>query len=454
MPRAARSVLKPDADTGFRPRPLQDGLHSQLSGFNVLVAHRRFGKTVYCVNELIDGAIKSTLPKPRFAYIAPFHNQAKDIAWEYLKQYAGQVSGTTFHEQELRADLPNKARIRLYGADNPDRLRGIYLDGVVLDEYAQMSPRVWSEVVRPALVDRKGWAIFIGTPMGRNSFADLYDEAKSGKDPDWRAFMFKASETGIIPAAELQAAARAMSVDQYAQEFECSFDAAIPGAYYAQLITQLEQLGRLKPIPWEPQLPVHTGWDLGVGDSTVIWFAQVVHGEPRLIDCYAASGVGLDHYIAQLRAGHRAQWIYGMHFFPHDIAVRELGTGMSRVDVLRGFGLSPTVLPQSGVDDGISQVRYLMRKLWINSERCAEGIRALRQYRAEWDDKRQALKLVPLHDWTSDFADSLRYLSIGLGRHFLDRQPLVDTALSQVAREQQRRASQAKAGGGKRPYGW
>lgn len=455
----------------FDPRHQQDALHDQLRRFNALVAHRRFGKTVYCVNELIDGAGKCPLPNPRFAYLAPFHIQAKDVAWAYLKHFTAPIPGVGYNESELRVDFPGGAQIRLFGADNADRLRGLYFDGVVLDEYAQMHPRVWAEVIRPALTDRGGWAIFIGTPMGRNAFCDIYEGATKGfqqsdgtlrLDPDWAGFMFKASETGIIPAAELQAAQRAMTADQYAQEFECSFDAAIPGAYYAAILQQADILGRIRPIPYEPALAVHTGWDLGIGDPTAIWFAQVVHGEPRLIDYYEASGVGLEHYVAQLRAGHRAHWVYGQHFFPHDLAIKELGSGMSRVDVLRGFGLSPTVLPVSGVDDGISQARFILRKCWFNSERTGDGVKALRQYRSEWDDKRQVLKPLPLHDWTSHGADAFRYLCIGLGKFMIDRVPLVDQAMSAGAAasgSRQRFAlgapGQARGlGAPKPPHGW
>ncbi len=201
-----------------------------------------------------------------------------------MKLYTAKIPDITVNESELWVELPPRiehdsgaggARIRLYGSDNADRLRGLYFDGVVLDEYAQMHPRVWSEVVRPALADRTGWALFIGTPMGRNGFCDLFEGAQDGfphpdgtrqRDPDWAAFMFKASETGIIPQKELEAAQRSMTSDQYAQEFECSFDAAIPGAYYAQILAEAEQLGRIRPIAHEPALPVHTGWDLGIGD--------------------------------------------------------------------------------------------------------------------------------------------------------------------------------------------
>jgi len=459
--------------TGHVPRPQQRLLHEAQGRFKVLVTHRRFGKTVFAVNELISGARNCTRMQPRFAYLAPFHIQAKDVAWSYLKHYTAKIPETIVNETELWVELPphidhqagdGGARIRLYGADNADRLRGLYFDGVVLDEYAQMHPRVWSEVVRPALADRQGWALFIGTPMGRNGFCDLFEGARDGfsredgvraRDPDWAGFMFKASETGIIPLSELEAARRAMTPDQYAQEFECSFDAAIPGAYYAQVLADAERLGRVRAIPHEPSLPVHTGWDLGIGDPTSIWFAQLVHGEPRLIDYYEASGVGLEHYVAQLRAGHRAHWVYGQHFFPHDLRVKELGSGLSRVDVLRNFGLSPTVLPASSVDDGIAQARFILRKCCFNAERCGLGLKLLRQYRSEWDDKRQVLKPAPLHDFTSHCADAFRYLCIGLGRSLIDRQGLTDPALSSGVRyagSRPRYAAGAPRGG--KPHGW
>ncbi len=266
----------------YAPRPHQARLHAGLKRFNVLVAHRRFGKTVFCINELIAKAAANTRPEPRYAYVAPLLTQAKDVAWEYLKRYTAPIPGAAAHESELRVDLPGGGRIRLYGADNADRLRGLYFDGVVLDEYALMHPRIWPEVIRPALTDRGGWAIFIGTPMGRNQFSALYQAAQY--QPDWLAVRFRASETAVIPAAELETARRSMSEEQFAQEFECSFDAAVPGAYFARHIKSAERNGRICRVPWDPRLPVHTAWDLGIDDATTIWFCQQAGPEIRLID--------------------------------------------------------------------------------------------------------------------------------------------------------------------------
>ncbi len=394
-------------DTGYRPRQHQAEVHRALKRFNVLVCHRRFGKTVLCVNELIDRALRlasAGVSKPRLAYIAPFYRQAKAVAWDYLKAYTVAVPRRRVREAELRVDLPGGARITLYGADNPDSLRGLYLDWVVLDEYAQMRPGLWGEVIRPALADREGGAIFIGTPKGRNQFWEVYTAAE--RDPDWHAALYRASETGIIPAAELDAARQQMTAEQFAQEFECSFQVAIQGAYYGREMAAAEAADRITRVPWEPAAPVDTWWDLGIDDATAIWFAQSVGREVRLIDYYEASGVGLDHYAKVL--GERA-YVYGRHILPHDAKVRELGTGRSRVETLAGLGLRATVARQQSLEDGINAVRLLLPRCWFDAERCARGLDALRQYRTDYDERLGTFKTTPLHNWASHAADAFRY---------------------------------------------
>jgi hypothetical protein len=253
--------------TGYKPRPLQAEIHRKLKRFSVLVCHRRFGKTVLCINELIDLALRNKQPRPRYAYLAPYYRQAKAATWDYLKAYTLPIPGTEKNEAELRVDLPNGARIQLFGADNYDALRGIYLDGVVLDEYAQMPSKAWSEVIRPALTDRQGWAVFIGTPKGRNAFYELYAEAK--KNPDWYAALYRASETGVLPQSELEIAHQQMSPEEYEQEFECSFQAAILGSYYGTLMAQADAMGRVSRVPYEPRERVLTFTNLRVLASTI-----------------------------------------------------------------------------------------------------------------------------------------------------------------------------------------
>jgi len=393
----------------YAPRPLQREVHNNIKRFSILVCHRRWGKTVCAINEIIKSLGKCQHPNPRFAYIAPLFNQAKTVAWDYAKYFTQPIPGVKVNEAELRIDLPGGARISLYGADNPDRLCGLYFDGVVLDEYADMSPRLWSEVLRPALSDRKGWALFIGTPKGRNQFWEVYNNAL--KDSDWYAAMFKASDTGVLPIEELDAARKDMSEEQYAQEFECSFQAALIGAYYGKEIAKLEAGRRVTGVPHDPALKVYTAWDLGVDDSTAIWFVQVTGPEIRLIDYYENSGCGLDHYAKILK---QKPYVYAEHYLPHDVKVTELGTGRSRLETLRGLGIEATPLEATSVEDGINAARLVLGKAWFDEENTKRGLEALRQYEREWDDKQKTFKNRPRHNWTSHAADAFRYLAMGL----------------------------------------
>ncbi len=408
----------------YKPRDQFKPFHNRSERFSCIVAHRRAGKTVACINELIKGALTCTQKNPRFAYIAPHYNQAKDVAWEYVKEYAAPVINhynITPNESELRVDLPNGGRVRLYGAENYDRLRGLYFDGVILDEYATMDPRIW-EVVRPALSDRKGWCVWIGTPAGHNGFYNVWQEAQ--RNDEYQALMLRASETGIVDESELEAAQRDLSEDQYQQEYECSFEAAIMGAYYAKEFKFLEGESRIGSVPWERDLDVITAWDLGIGDATAIWFAQQIGNEVRLIDYYESSGVGLDHYVNHLRS---KPYVYAEHVLPHDVEVKELGTGCSRRETLEGLGLRVSVAPKLPVDDGINAARALLTKCWIDANKCNQGIEALKQYRTEFDDKRKAFKNRPLHDWTSHAADAFRYLAVGLPDTHIETVPIVNT---------------------------
>lgn len=376
------------------------------------MAHRRAGKTVACVADLQDGAIRSDKVRPRFAYLSPYLKQSKTVAWDYLRAAMSpfREMGADVNESELRADYPNGGQVRLYGADNADALRGIYLDGVVLDEYADMDPRVWSEVIRPALTDRKGWAVFIGTPKGRNSFYETWKRSQS--DSDWFSMMLKASETGLISADELQSAQRDLSEDQYQQEFECSFDAAIVGSYYGKLLGQAENENRVTGVPYEPTAQVWTAWDLGIADSTAIWWAQTVGKEIRIIDYYEASGADLGHYVRELQA---RPYNYAGHIVPHDAQARELGTGKTRLEVLESLGLKNiTVAPMHRVEDGINAVRVFLPKCWFDKDKTARGLDCLKLYRSEYDEKLQTLKPRPVHDYTSHAADAFRYLAMTL----------------------------------------
>lgn len=321
----------------YRPRPQSFSYHERTQRWACTVAHRRFGKTVREINELVKRAVTCDKPNGRFAYLAPYYAQAKAIAWDYLKHYARPLLAKAPMESELSVELVNGARIRLFGADNADALRGLYLDGVVLDEYGDMRPSVWGEIIRPLLSDRQGWASFIGTPKGKNHFYALAEQAKASDE--WFYQQLKASETGIIMQAELDDAKRHMTPEQYAQEFECAFDVPALGAIYAKELAEAATEGRICSVPLDKAALVHTAWDLGVGDDTCIWFWQLVGREIRLIDYYANRGEPITHYLAVLRS---KGYDYGHHYVPHDAEARERWTANTMTQVAAGQGFRPT----------------------------------------------------------------------------------------------------------------
>ena len=400
----------PEIVIPYKPRCQFLPFHATDKRWRIIVAHRRAGKSVACINELIRAALMCNKPEPRVAYVAPLFKQAKDVAWSYLKEYTRNIPGRTVNESELRVDLPNGGRVRLYGADNPDALRGLYLDAVVLDEFADMRPRFLPEVIRPALSDRRGSLTLIGTPKGHNEFFDRYEAAQT--DPEWFHMMLKASETGIVDAEELASAAKLMSEAQYAQEYECSFEAAIEGAYFGMALEKASQEGRIAALPHNPALPVYTAWDLGVGDDTAIWFAQRSGGWLHIIDHYATNGQPASHYVDVLRS---KPYQYATHFLPHDADNREWTNGKSRLDSLKALGLQNCkIIPRIAVDDGINAVRLLLPTCRFDAEKCKSGLESLRQYRREFDENKRVFKPSPLHDWTSHDADAFRYLAVGL----------------------------------------
>jgi hypothetical protein len=393
----------------YKPREHQLKVHELLEGkrFAVVVAHRRFGKTVAALNHLIREAVLNEKETPRYAYIAPTYGQAKRVAWDYLVKYTTPLGGTN-NISELRVDFWGR-RIQLYGSDNPDSLRGQYFDGVIIDEVGDQNPKIWTDIVRPSLVDRQGWCLFIGTPKGHNHFKELRDRAE--KEEGWGLLEFKASETGVVNETELKAAKNEMGEDKYRQEFECSFDAAVEGSYYGQMLNELEEKKHMQEIPREEISRTFTAWDLGMGDSTSIWVAQLVGSEVRLLDYYENHGVGLDHYVKWIKDN---DYLKAEHILPHDVRVRELGTGKSRLEMLEEAGLQVKIAPRMGLDDGIQAVRRLLPRCWFNVPKVQTGLNCLRNYRRDYDEKRKIFYERPLHDWSSHGSDSFRYLALGL----------------------------------------
>jgi len=409
---------------GYTPRPIQAYLHltkrQKKVRFMVAVCHRRFGKTRYALGELGTDGFECKHHNPQYAYIAPTYGQAERVAWTYLKEMFKDYPGVEKNEAKLRLTIPrhntgDKITIWLLGAENPDSIRGIYLDGVVLDEYAQCDPAIWGEVVRPALSDRKGWALFIGTPKGTNAFYNMYQTAQRNmvENPHlgWYAFSAPASKTKIIDAGELEAAKAEMSEEEYAQEFECSFTAALVGSYYGKYIDELEKNGQIGEFEHNPLYPVQTYWDIGVSDSTAIWFVQTIGDWHYIIDYYEMSGMGLEHYYDVCK---RKGYAYKDHWLPHDISVTEFSSGITRANTFKTlFGRPPRVLKKTKIEDGINAVRMILRKCRFNKIKTQRGLDALKNYERKWDAKNNMFQEKPLHNWTSHGADSFRGFAMG-----------------------------------------
>lgn len=393
--------------------------HNRKQRWACLVAHRRAGKTVAAVNDGVKAAIDCGLIKrplanyaPHISYIAPFRSQAKQIAWEYLKYYTRPILKGIPNESDLYVELVTGARIRLFGADNADSLRGIGNDLVICDEYGDFRPSIWGNVIRPTLSDRMGKAIFMGTPKGKNQFWDIYEEAQGNPD-EWFCANIKASESGILAPEELTALRKQLSQDQYFQEYECSFEAAILGAFYGVEMRELNEAGQICDVAYDPSLPTYTAWDIGRTDDTSVWWYQVIRQEIHIIDFYSAAGEDPDSMSKIII---EKPYHYGQHFLPHDAKAKTFAAhGKSTIEQLAanlgGFSML-SIVPGLSVQDGIQAVRLMLPRCWFDATRCKDGIEALRQYEREYDEDKKAFKQTHKHNWASHPADAFRMAAI------------------------------------------
>lgn len=412
-----------EVDTGYVPRKWQARAHHLLKRHNVLVFHRRGGKSVFSVNVIKDKIIKfdkmcpttgRPLKDPQFAFVATTRQQVEQIAWKYFKEYFKNFPGVKFNESKLRCTFPHPrglCTIYLFGAENFDAMRGIYLDGYVLDEYADMHPDVRDKVLLPTLSDRLGWEIIIGTPKGENAFKRIYDfalDAQYTEDKDdWYTCLYRASETGILPPTELRMLKRTMSEEAYAQEYECDFNAAPSGKYYQKYIDDARREGRITSVPYDRSVPVSTFWDLGYNDSTALWFVQEVGREIRVLEYLEEHGKGLEWYVNQIDA---RPYMYNTHYLPHDANHHELSTGRTRVEFLEDHGLENIeVVPKTNnVAEDIHAVRQILPQCWFDSNLTAKGINCLTNYERKWDARLQIYSDKPLHNWASHGSDAFR----------------------------------------------
>ena len=370
-----------------------------------------------------------------YGHIMPLRTQAKLVVWDKLKFYAQPIPGIKINESELLIRYPTGHKFQLFGSDDPDSLRGPAFSGVSFDEFSQQPRNIFSEIISKGLADHLGYAAFLGTIKGKDHLYDTYQAAKDSED--WFALWQDvdrsiATEEGItiqlleqaMDDDRKQIALGLMTQDEYDQEWFLSSDAAIKGAWYRKEMATARTEGRITRVPIDQALPVDTDWDLGIADSMAIWFSQSLRsGEVRLVDYYEASGEGFPHYIAVLK---EKGYLYGKHYPPHDIAVRELGTGKSRKEVAKSLGLTfEEPMPALEVADGINAARLLLAQCWFDEAKCAKGIECLRQYRKAFNSRLNEFTGTPVHNVFSHGADAFRGLAV---RYQAPKGPKVRTA--------------------------
>lgn len=400
----------------YIPRAAAAAFHARNKRFSVIVAHRRWGKTVMVVHDMVVRALRTQKRNAFYAYLAPYFGQAKQAAWTYLKDAIREIPGARVMESETTALLPNGSKIRIFGADNADAFRGLYFDGIVLDEFGDMAGRVWTEVIRPALADRQGWAVFIGTPRGKNKFFEMRERAKENKTGTWFYLEIKASESGVLPQSELDASKEEMDEDEYQQEYECSFDASIKGAYYGPQFQEIAKRGGLCVFDHVAAAPVHLAFDLGYSDSTVAWFFQVVNGRLDVVDHYEVNGLSIQEIAGEIEARAATEgYKLGNWWLPHDAEHKSIQTGKTVIDQLVAHGIPRQNLrkvPDEKVYQGIQAVRKTLPHMRIHSTKCYGGVEALKSYSKKWNAKSQTFSREPNHDWASHSADAMRYLCL------------------------------------------
>lgn len=403
----------------FPAKPHQAAVLNDRKRHRGVVMHRRAGKTVTAVFDGYETLLSCPLPSPRVVYIAPYLKQAKKLAWDYMASAARSGNTRMEYFDINRSDLtitfnPTDAKFFLCGADNIDSLRGMYFDKAIVDELADCDPRLWQSVLRPALADRRGRALLMGTPKGRMN--QLYDLSKvAADDPDWSFHRYDCTQTGMLSDEEIAGAKRDMSDAMFEQEFMCSFNAALVGAVYGREMDALQKDRRYTTVKYDSGLPIITAWDLGWADATSIGIYQRAGTEVRCIGYLEFTLTALPDSIRGFRAWCADRQIdlsNARHIGPHDLAVHELGSGKSREQIAREMGFDFEYAPKWSIADGVEAVRNLIKHLWLDEIECARLLECLVNYCYGYDDQNRSFKTTPKHDWTSHGIDQIRMLAV------------------------------------------
>lgn len=392
-------------------RPWQKAEHEQRKRFVTRVIHRRAGKSMYSIMELMQAALMTRLDDWRGYYLAPTYKQAKAIAFDMLQRFSRHIPGTDINIAELSVTYFNGSRIELLGAENFNYLRGRYADATVLDECQLIPSMAFDQVISPMLMDRLGWCRFQGTPQGRlNLLFRQYEYGKNSGDDEWRSSLWRWQDTNVLPRKEVERLRRTMSEAAFQQELECSFNAAMIGAFYSKEMARADKEGRLTRVRYEAELPVIVACDLGYSDLFVATFWQQTGTEHRCIECRAYQHSKIADIVNDWRA---LPFPITHVVLPHDGEVHELATGKTRKEVFESLGCDVTIAPKLGEHEQIEMVRALLPHSWFDREKCQILIEALNGYRSEFDEVRGVSRVTALHSWESHYAKAVAYYATG-----------------------------------------
>lgn len=402
----------------FKPRfyqlPIINAIEDKGYKKLLCILPRRAGKDITAWNL----AIRQCIRKPCVVfYVFPTFAQARRVIWQSITN-----EGRTFidfipkeiiastNSSDMSIRFINGSLLQLVGSDNYDGLVGTNPSMCIFSEYALQDPRAY-QFLRPILTVNDGVALFISTPRGKNHFYDLHQIAFH--NDDWFCYRLTVDDTKHVSkeTIEQERVDGIMSEDMIQQEYYCSFECGVEGSYYAKYLDKIRLNNQIVTVPYMASYQVHTAWDIGVRDSTSVVFFQMIGTTVHVIDYYENSKEGLEHYVKYLRS---KDYIYGTHYAPHDIAVKEFGSGLTRIEKARQLGINFVVAPKVGLMDGIEAVRSALGRIWIDENKCTQLIKALMNYRQEYDHKRKVYMPHPLHDQWSHGADCFRYMCISL----------------------------------------
>lgn len=416
----------------YTPRSYQLPVLKALDGGMrraVCVWHRRSGKDKTFINFVAREMYETV---GAYYYLFPTFKQGRKVIWDGRDRQGFKFTDHIPHElrtrtvnDEMKIEISNGSIFQIIGTDDIDRVRGTNPRGVIFSEWSMQNPAAW-DIIRPILAENKGWAIFVYTPMGKNHGWTTLETARAFPKA-WYSEILTVEDTKAIDFDILEQERREIIRKDgndalYLQEYMCDFDVPIKGSYYADQLIMADDEGRIAGVPHDMAAEVHTFWDLGIDDSMSIWFGQAIGKEFHFINYYESSGEGLVHYIQHLRSlQEKKNYIYGRHFAPHDIKVRELSTGKTRLETAKKLGIEFEVVPKLELNDGIEAVRNVLNRCYFDKVKCNQGLSALRSYHKEWDEDNQVFKNHPEHDWSSHGADAFRTFGVGWTEKFIGK---------------------------------